>query len=72
MYGWWLYFSCLKVDHLVVLLDFILSVVGEDDGGVLFTPDQYETYKEKVLPMVSFTVYICLSFIIQLKIQQLK
>ncbi|KAH3691411.1 protein FAM221A-like [Dreissena polymorpha] len=26
-------------------------IVGEDDGGVMFTPDQYEAYKKKVLPM---------------------
>ncbi|WAQ94380.1 F221A-like protein [Mya arenaria] len=26
-------------------------IVGEDDGGVTFTPEQYEAYKKKVLPM---------------------
>ncbi|XP_007505422.1 protein FAM221A isoform X1 [Monodelphis domestica] len=26
-------------------------VVGEDDGGILFTPEEYEEYKTKVLPM---------------------
>ncbi|KAL5007673.1 hypothetical protein ScPMuIL_016479 [Solemya velum] len=26
-------------------------IVGEDDGGVMFTPEQYEKYKKKVLPM---------------------
>ncbi|KAK6190988.1 hypothetical protein SNE40_002740 [Patella caerulea] len=26
-------------------------IVGDDDGGVMFTPDQYEEYKKKVLPM---------------------
>eukprot|EP00058_Branchiostoma_floridae_P001820 XP_002587308.1 hypothetical protein BRAFLDRAFT_239751 [Branchiostoma floridae] len=26
-------------------------IVGEDDGGQLFTPEQYEEYKKKVLPM---------------------
>ncbi|XP_021109777.1 protein FAM221A isoform X9 [Heterocephalus glaber] len=25
-------------------------IVGEDDGGKLFTPDEYEEYKRKVLP----------------------
>lgn len=37
-------------------------IVGDDDGGVMFTPDQYEDYKKRVLPMrmqnrvfVSFT-----------------
>ena len=25
-------------------------IVGDDDGGVLFTPDQYEEYKKEVLP----------------------
>jgi len=25
-------------------------IVGDDDGGVLFTPEQYEAYKEEVLP----------------------
>ncbi|KAB0397672.1 hypothetical protein E2I00_002855, partial [Balaenoptera physalus] len=27
------------------------SIVGEDDGGKLFTPEEYEEYKRKVLPM---------------------
>uniref|UniRef100_K1QJV8 Protein FAM221A n=1 Tax=Magallana gigas TaxID=29159 RepID=K1QJV8_MAGGI len=27
-------------------------IVGEDDGGELFTPEQYEEYKKKVLPML--------------------
>ncbi|XP_041366473.1 protein FAM221A-like [Gigantopelta aegis] len=26
-------------------------IVGEDDGGVMFTPEEYEDYKKKVLPM---------------------
>nr|XP_016849857.1 PREDICTED: protein FAM221A isoform X2 [Anolis carolinensis] len=26
-------------------------IVGEDDGGKLFTPEEYEQYKKKVLPM---------------------
>ncbi|KAG3278004.1 hypothetical protein H1C71_004817 [Ictidomys tridecemlineatus] len=26
-------------------------IVGEDDGGKLFTPEEYEEYKKKVLPM---------------------
>lgn len=26
-------------------------IVGEDDGGVLFTPEQYEDYKKRVLPL---------------------
>jgi len=25
-------------------------IVGDDDGGVLFTPEQYEAYKKKVIP----------------------
>nr|XP_008534088.1 PREDICTED: protein FAM221A-like [Equus przewalskii] len=28
-------------------------IVGEDDGGKLFTPEEYEEYKRKVLPMRS-------------------
>ncbi len=27
-------------------------IVGDDDGGELFTPEQYEEYKKEVLPMV--------------------
>ena len=30
----------------------LFRIVGEDDGGELFTPEQYEEYKKKVLPMV--------------------
>lgn len=29
-----------------------LRIVGNDDGGVPFTPEQYENYKREVLPMV--------------------
>lgn len=36
--------------HLLLLV--IIRIVGEDDGGELFTPEQYEEYKKKVLPMV--------------------
>lgn len=30
---------------------FCCRIVGEDDGGKLFTPEEYEEYKKKVLPM---------------------
>lgn len=36
--------------HLLLVV--IFRIVGEDDGGELFTPEQYEEYKKKVLPMV--------------------
>lgn len=36
--------------HLLLLV--IFRIVGDDDGGELFTPQQYEEYKKKVLPMV--------------------
>ena len=33
--------------------DFLLSsIVGDDDGGALFSPEEYENYKKQVLPMV--------------------
>lgn len=31
-------------------LSFLSRIVGADDGGTLFTPEQYEEYKNKVLP----------------------
>lgn len=35
-------------------------IVGEDDGGELFTPEQYEEYKKKVLPMrIKNRLYTC-------------
>lgn len=35
------------------LYDLLLfSIVGDDDGGTLFTPEEYESYKKRVLPMV--------------------
>ncbi|XP_028316892.1 protein FAM221A isoform X1 [Gouania willdenowi] len=34
----------------VILLSKVRKIVGEDDGGTLFTPEQYEEYKRKVLP----------------------
>lgn len=27
-------------------------IVGDDDGGKLMTPEEYEEYKKKVIPMV--------------------
>ncbi|XP_021109776.1 protein FAM221A isoform X6 [Heterocephalus glaber] len=32
------------------MADIVSRIVGEDDGGKLFTPDEYEEYKRKVLP----------------------
>jgi hypothetical protein len=32
---------------------FIHSIVGDDDEGKTFTPEEYEQYKKRVLPMVS-------------------
>ena len=29
------------------------KIVGNDDAGVPFSPDEYEKYKREVLPMVS-------------------
>jgi len=31
----------------------LCRIVGEDDHGVTFTPEQYEEYKRRVIPMVS-------------------
>ena len=28
-------------------------IVGDDDGGQTFTPEEYDEYKKRVLPMVS-------------------
>lgn len=33
----------------VIILCF--RIVGEDDGGTLFTPEEYEDYRKRVLPM---------------------
>lgn len=33
---------------------YFISIVGDDDGGKLFTPEEYEEYKRQVLPMVGF------------------
>lgn len=32
---------------------FNFSIVGDDDGGKVFSPEEFEQYKKKVLPMVS-------------------
>ncbi|THD25712.1 hypothetical protein D915_003508 [Fasciola hepatica] len=32
-------------------------IVGEDDGGKIFTPQQYEEYKKKYIPIVSSSSY---------------
>jgi hypothetical protein len=34
------------------LFDFSNRIVGDDDGGKLFTPEEYDEYKRRVLPMV--------------------
>ncbi|CAF4338432.1 unnamed protein product, partial [Rotaria sordida] len=34
------------------------AIVGDDDGGQLFTPEEYEEYKRRVLPMVQIYVAI--------------
>ena len=31
---------------------FIHRIVGDDDGGTPFTPEEYEKYKKEVLPQV--------------------
>lgn len=41
--------------HRIILLGILFSsssIVGDDDGGKLFTPDEYDEYKRRVLPMV--------------------
>jgi len=35
------------------------SIVGDDDGGKLFTPEEYEEYKRRVLPQVSLISSEC-------------
>ena len=37
----------LKLEPII-----LYRIVGNDDGGKLFTPDEYENYKKEVLPMV--------------------
>jgi len=37
--------------NLIFLLSFY-SIVGDDDGGKVFSPEEYEEYKKRVLPMV--------------------
>ena len=33
-------------------------IVGEDDHGVLFTAEQYEEYKKRVIPIVSRPLFM--------------
>ena len=49
-------------------------IVGNDDGGVPFTPEQYENYKREVLPMVlkiSF-LFVCFYFECKYGLNRLK
>ena len=32
-------------------------IVGDDDGGKMFTPEEYEEYKKKVVPQVEKLFY---------------
>jgi hypothetical protein len=41
--------SLLKIFIIILYI----RIVGNDDDGVTFTPDEYEKYKREVLPMVS-------------------
>lgn len=42
----------LSKESLAVFSLFIsLRIVGDDDGGTLFTPEQYEAYKKKMFPL---------------------
>ncbi|XP_039593322.1 protein FAM221A [Polypterus senegalus] len=43
---------CLSSDAAAAVDEYLLynRIVGEDDGGKLFTPEEYEEYKKKVLP----------------------
>ncbi len=34
-------------------------IVGNDDGGITFTPEEYERYKKEVLPMVNIWKIFC-------------
>ena len=43
----------LNVVLMLQTLLHVFRIVGEDDGGVMFTPEEYEEYKKKVVPMVS-------------------
>ena len=41
-----------KVKKFIVLIPiYPFRIVGDDDGGNLFTPDEFEEYKKKVLPL---------------------
>lgn len=45
------YFYCLIFLSFGSFLCRAYRIVGDDDGGKLFTPEEYEEYKRKVLPM---------------------
>jgi len=41
---------------LIVAKNYVVSfyrIVGDDDGGQLFSPEEYEGYKKRVVPKVS-------------------
>ena len=42
----------LEVIDEILLRLFFYRIVGDDDGGKIFTPEEYEEYKKRVLPMV--------------------
>ena len=42
-----------NVDRHYYMYIIVIRIVGEDDGGKPFTPEEFEEYKKKVLPMVT-------------------
>ncbi len=45
----------LRIGECIEFLFVFPSIVGDDDGGKVFTPEEYEQYKKQVLPMVRRT-----------------
>jgi hypothetical protein len=47
---------------------FLNSIVGDDDGGKLFTPEEYEAYKRRVLPMVGIDILHQINIYLRMRI----
>ena len=55
-----------------LIVSSFIRIVGDDDGGTLFTPEEYEAYKKKVLPQVRTICNYFISLVHFQRILQIK
>ena len=46
----------------------IYRIVGDDDGGKMFTPEEYDEYKKKVVPQVEKLFYLLINIFVPFEV----